>query len=93
MINVNFELAKQAYAKVLMYPYGGEIEQHEYTALRVFRWDLARAGKPIDKAFDLRLQASGYRKIATQPAKAHRPLPACVLAQMSESWKIQHGYL
>ncbi|OBU21956.1 hypothetical protein [Photobacterium aquimaris] len=93
MINVNFELAKQAYAKVLMYPHDGEIEQHEYMALRVFRWDLARAGKPIDTAFDLRLQASGYRKIASQPAKAHRSLPACVLAQMSDGWKSQHGYL
>lgn len=93
MIKVNFELAKKAYAKVLMYPYGGDIEQYEYMALRVFRWDLARAGMPMDKAFDLRLQAGGYRKIVSQPAKAHRPLPACVLAQMSDNWKSQHGYL
>ena len=92
MIKVNFELAKQAYAKVLKYPYGGEIEQHEYMALRVFRWDLARAGMPIDKAFDLRLVASGYRKIMAPAAKAHRPLPECVINQMSTSWKHGHGY-
>lgn len=30
MISVNFELAKSAYAKVLKYPYGGELEAHEY---------------------------------------------------------------
>lgn len=92
MIKVNFELAKQAYEKVLKYPYGGEIEQHEYLALRMFRWDLARAGMPIDTAFDLRLKASGYRNIATRPAQAHRPLPANVLNQMSDSWKHEHGY-
>ncbi|MDX1300727.1 hypothetical protein [Photobacterium sp.] len=92
MIRVNFELAKQAYGKVLKYPYGGEIEQHEYQALRVFKQDLARAGMPIDSAFDLRLKAAGYRNIATRPAKAHRPLPACVLNQMSKSWKHEHGY-
>ena len=46
----------------------------------------------IDKAFDLRLNACGYRNIASQPAKAHRPLPACVLEVMSDSWKTQHGY-
>jgi len=44
MISVNFELAKSAYAKVLKYPYGGELEAHEYLSLRVFRYDLARAG-------------------------------------------------
>lgn len=92
MIEVNFELAKKAYAKVLKYPHGGELEQHEYMALRVFRWDLSRAGMPIDRAFDLRLKAAGYRTIATRPAKAHRPLPACILEKMSDNWKRDHGY-
>ncbi|WP_064604641.1 hypothetical protein [Photobacterium sp. J15] len=92
MIQVNFELAKKAYAKVLKYPLGGEIEEHEYLALRVFRWDLCRAGMPIDRSFDLRLKASGYRMIATKPPSAHRPLPACILEKMSDDWKREHGY-
>lgn len=93
MIQVNFDLAKTAYNKVLKYPFGGELEQHEYLALRVFRWDLARAGMQIDRAFDLRLKRCGYRNIATQPAKAYRPLPACVIDKMSEAWKFQNGYI
>ncbi|MDP2532878.1 hypothetical protein Q8W15_19930 [Photobacterium damselae subsp. piscicida] len=93
MISVNFELAKSAYAKVLKYPYGGELEAHEYLSLRVFRYNLAQAGMPIDKSFDLRLKAAGYRTIVTKPAQAHRPLPSCVLEQMSDSWKQAHGYL
>lgn len=48
---------------------------------------------PIDKSFDLRLKAAGYRTIVTKPAQAHRPLPSCVLEQMSDSWKQAHGYL
>ncbi|GAB3531238.1 hypothetical protein BIT28_07880 [Photobacterium proteolyticum] len=92
MIEVNFELAKHAYGKVLKYPYGGELAPYEYMSLRVFRWDLGRAGMPIDRAFDLRLIAAGYRTIATKPARAHRPLPPCVLEKMSESWKRDHGY-
>ena len=92
MIRINFELAKRAYAKVLKYPYGGEIRPYEYMALRMFRWDLSGAGMPIDKAFDLRLKASGYRMIASRPTRAHRPLPPCVLEKMSEDWKREHGY-
>ena len=92
MIQVNFELAKQAYDKVLKYPYGGDIEQHEYTALRVFRWDLAQAGMPINQAIDLRLKIAGYRPITTKPSQAHRPLPNCIVEQMSRSWKNEHGY-